>query len=88
MQVFSNFPSTIPAITDTFLDPDSLITMIFKIGLVLVVVMYVVYAIVIARQVKIMNKTVSTPLGPVIQILAWLHLVFAIVFAIGILFFL
>lgn len=88
MQVTSNFPSSIPEFTESFLDPSSVITTIFRIGLVLVAVMYVVYAVVIVRQVKIMNKTVSTPLGPMIQVLAWLHLVFAITFAAGILFFL
>lgn len=86
MQQSTGYPSTIPEITEAFLSPESLMTTVFFIGLLLAAILYVVFAIVIVRQVKIMNKTISTPLGPVIQLLAWLHLVFALVLAGGIFF--
>lgn len=88
MQNNSAFTGTIPDLTTSVVAADSVISLTFKIAFILIAVMYLIYAVVIVRQVKIMNATVETPLGSLIQVVAWLHLALAVVFGAGVLLFL
>lgn len=36
--------------------------------------LYIVYALVIVRQISLMSRTVSTLLEPLVKILGWVHL--------------
>ena len=86
MQPELDIPTNIPDITTAYLSPDSIAMTVAKIAFILVAIMYVVYGVVIVRQVKIMNETVTTTLGPILQLVAWLHLALTIIFALGVIF--
>lgn len=86
MQNTAQFPQTIPDITTEYLNPDSVAYTAAKTALIILGIMYLVYAIVTVRQVKIMNATIDTPLGPVIQMLAWVNLAVAVLFFLGVIF--
>ncbi|MBP7876254.1 hypothetical protein KA012_04640 [Candidatus Woesebacteria bacterium] len=88
MQPSSELPTNIPDLTSSLFAPDPIILLITKLSFLLVAVMYVVYSIVLTRQVRIMNGTVATSLGPVIQLIAWINLAFSLVFTVGIVLFL
>ncbi|MBP9819815.1 hypothetical protein KBC79_03680 [Candidatus Woesebacteria bacterium] len=88
MQTSNELPTNIPDLTSTFFAPDPIILLIVKLSFLLVAVMYVVYSIVLTRQVRIMNSTVATTLGPVIQLIAWINLAFSLVITLGVILFL
>lgn len=77
--------NTIPDLTTTGVFGDNAVLLVLKVALVLVAVLYAVYGVITVRQVKIMNDTVMTSLGGVIQVLSWLHLALAIGFGLFIL---
>jgi hypothetical protein len=46
---------------------------VFKVFLVLALIVYSIFAFIVARQVDLKRKTVETPLGSVLELLAILH---------------
>ena len=82
------FPVNIPDATSAVMSTNSLLLWSFKILFSFLSLFYVLFAVLVMRQVKIMNETVVTALGPVIQLLAWIHLGWAIFLAVGIFIFL
>ncbi len=50
--------------------------------MVLVIVLYVVYAFILHRQIKLMNKSFSTPLAPVLANLGHFHFIFSFIIAV------
>lgn len=79
------FPNTVPDLTLVDVAPSSLIVAGIKAGFILVAIMYIVYSVILVRQVNIMNTTIKTPLGPIIQVAAWIHLALAVLFMAGVL---
>ncbi|HQM15598.1 MAG TPA: hypothetical protein PLM16_00090 [Candidatus Woesebacteria bacterium] len=55
-----------------------ILLLIFKLLLDVGGVLYLVFAVVVVRQISIMKKTLITPLSPLISLLGYLHLLFAI----------
>ncbi len=52
---------------------------LFKAGLLLAIAMYIVFALVVIRQIDLMTKTVRTPLTPVLRMVGWGHLIASVV---------
>ena len=50
-----------------------------KIFTLIFVGIYIVFALVIIKQVGLMTKTVEVGLGGLIKLIAWAHLIFAVV---------
>ncbi len=49
-----------------------------KVGLILFLMMYVVFAVIVVRQVKLMTKTLKVGFELPIELIAYLHLVFSL----------
>lgn len=61
------------------LDLNSAVLGIFKIFFVIASLLYIIFAIVVVRQISVMKKTLITSFSPVITVLGFIHLIFAIV---------
>jgi len=85
MPTTNAFSSTVPDLTAIELSSGSILLLGLKILLILGGIAYIIYAVIIARQTKVMNNTITTKFGPVIQIAAWINLLVAIIFTIGVL---
>lgn len=62
---------------------DTLITspillLFFKFFLVALMIIYVIFSIVVIRQIAIMRQTLITTFSPVIRIAGYIHLLFAV----------
>lgn len=55
-----------------------LLLLLFKFFLISLMVIYVVFSIVVIRQITIMRQTLITTFSPVITIFGYLHLVLAL----------
>ncbi len=65
--------------SDTMLfEGSSLILLLFKFGLIISGLFYIIFAVVITRQIYLMRSTLITSIAPVITLLGYLHLLFAI----------
>jgi len=49
--------------------------LILKAGLLFAIAMYIVFALVVIRQIDLMTKTVRTPVTPVLRMIGWAHLI-------------
>ncbi len=49
-----------------------------KVLIVLVLSLYLIFAVIILRQISLMTKTVDTPLTPKIKFLGYIHMIFSI----------
>lgn len=79
------FSNSVPDLTLVDVAPSSLVVVGIKAGFILVAIMYIVYSVIIVRQVNTMNTTIKTPLGPIIQLAAWIHLALSLLFMAGVL---
>lgn len=57
---------------------DNFIFGLFKNLFIIGGIFYVIFAIVIIRQIQIMNRTLITTFSPVVRLLGYLHLIFAV----------
>lgn len=46
---------------------------IAKISILFALALYIVFALVVIRQVSLMSRTVSTPIDPIIKLFSYLH---------------
>lgn len=70
------------------IDFEKIITFIEKLFFLSGAFLYLIFAIVIIRQIGVMKKTVITDLSPTITLLGLIHLVISIVVFVGFLLFL
>lgn len=56
----------------------SLLNGLFKVMFLLSIVFYIIFAVIVIRQVQIMKNTLITPVSPLILLLSILHLILAI----------
>ncbi len=56
----------------------NLLEALFKNCFILGAIIYIVFAVVVIRQIAVMKKTVSTSFSPVIQTLGYIHLAAAV----------
>lgn len=60
------------------LDLNSAALAVFKIFFIFASLFYIVFAIVVVRQISVMKKTLITSFSPTITLLGYIHLVFVI----------
>jgi choline-glycine betaine transporter len=53
----------------------SLLDLIIKFGSITVLVVYLIFALVMIRQIDLMVRTFNSPHEAIIQLLGWVHLV-------------
>lgn len=63
----------------TLPDVNDLAVMFTKLLFILGALLYTVFAIIVVRQIQLMKNTVVTDFSSVVQLLGYLHLVFALV---------
>lgn len=63
------------------LDLNNLVLGIFHLAFSLASLVYIIFAIVVVRQIAVMKKTLITSFSPIITLLGLVHLAFAIVVA-------
>jgi hypothetical protein len=61
------------------IDVMKIILTIFKVGFIITAGLYVIFAFVITKQIKVMKETLITKVSPIIQLLGLIHLVIAII---------
>ena len=49
-----------------------------KLLIILILSLYLVFGVIILRQISLMTKTVDTPLTPKIKFLGYIHMIFAV----------
>ena len=54
---------------------------VIQIAIVPVIFFYIVFAFVMMRQIKLLNKSISTPAAPALEVVALIHLVLSIAIA-------
>jgi hypothetical protein len=54
------------------------LVLLFKYFFLAILLIYIVFAVVVVKQVRIMNKTLDVGIETQIAILAYLHLIFAV----------
>ena len=59
-------------------DENALLIGVFKLLFILVAAFYVLFAVIVVRQVQIMKNTLITPVSPILLVLSILHLLLAI----------
>ncbi len=59
-------------------DENALLVGVFKILFIAIALFYVVFAVIVIRQVQIMKNTLITPISPVLLIAGFIHLLLAI----------
>lgn len=52
---------------------------LFEVFLFVFLVLYVLLAILIVRQIYLMNRTLETGIAPYIKFIGWFHLIFSVV---------
>jgi hypothetical protein len=57
---------------------DTLTNGVFKLLFVAVALLYVVFAFVVTRQIKVMRTTLITTFSPVVRIIGYLHFLYAV----------
>lgn len=60
-------------------DENALLIGVFKLLFILVSFFYVMFAVIVVRQVQIMKNTLITPISPVLLILSILHLIISVI---------
>lgn len=63
------------------INPDSVTNFflfLLKLGFVVAALIYVVFSLVVVRQISVMRRTLKTSLSPHLQLLGIIHLLFAI----------
>ena len=55
-----------------------ILLMFFKFFLIALMIIYVIFSIVVIRQIAIMRQTVITPFSPTIRLFGYMHLLFAV----------
>ena len=50
-----------------------------KIGFLIAYLLFMIFAAVMVRQVKLMRETISTPLEPLLRLLAWIQLIVSVI---------
>jgi hypothetical protein len=53
---------------------------LLKIGILTLLVLYVIFSLVIVRQVDLMSRTLRTPISPIVKALAFINAGFSIAF--------
>ena len=61
---------------------ENIFILFLRISVLVVVVLYVIFALLIVRQVDLMSKTLVTPVSPLLRALSIIHAGFAIGFVI------
>lgn len=61
------------------IDQVALLSGVFKVLFLLSVVFYMVFAVIVIRQVQIMKNTLITPVSPLIMLLSIIHLALTVV---------
>lgn len=59
-------------------DETAIIDFVFKLLFMLSVIFYIVFAVIVIRQVQIMKNTLITPVSPLLMLLSILHLIAAL----------
>jgi choline-glycine betaine transporter len=73
MLIFGN----VLAVTDpNFIQGALLFT--FKTMFIISIILYLIFAIVIVRQINVMKKTLITPFSPVVKTIGWIHLMITV----------
>lgn len=60
----------------------------FKLLFVVLALLYLLFAFVVTRQIKVMRTTLITPISPLVRVIGYAHLLFALVVFVGFLLFL
>ena len=55
---------------------------LFKVGILIILVLYAIFAILIVRQVELMTRTLMTPLSDAVKAISLIHAAFAVGFVI------
>lgn len=55
-----------------------LLLMVFKFFLIALMILYVLFSVVVIRQIAIMRQTLITTFSPTIRLFGYLHLLFAV----------
>lgn len=84
MQAINNIFPPVDHPGDGIFAPENVAYFFAKGSLILLGIMYLVFSVITVRQVKIMNTTIETPLGPILQVIAWINLIVSILFLTGI----
>ena len=74
-------PQFLTSFSDVFFNPDteqSLLLLLFKLLFVLTAFLYVLFSVVVIRQISIMRRTLITPFSPMLSVLGWIHALFAV----------
>ncbi len=51
---------------------------LFEVFLFVFLALYILLAILIVRQIYLMNKTLETGIAPYIKVIGWFHLIFSV----------
>ncbi len=90
--MFGNDPITINTLNNATnmgaFVPSGIILGTVRIFFLTAFLLYVIFAIILTRQVDVMSKTVETPLSPKIRVVSYIHLLAAIVILLHLFFFL
>ncbi|MBI2020610.1 hypothetical protein HYS94_04280 [Candidatus Daviesbacteria bacterium] len=62
-----------PTITPVNLFASEAVLAFFKIGILLILIFYAIFALMIVRQVDLMGKTLITPVSPILRAFAIVH---------------
>lgn len=76
-----NKDAPINTIIALFFNPKTATGAVFalaKLSVMLGFTLYLVFAVVVIRQVSLMTRTVDTPISPLLKIIGWAHLGIAI----------
>lgn len=72
-------PATVSKLS-TIIDPTSpvlisapILLLVFKVLLLILVGLYVIYALVIVRQIGLMSRTINTTFESILKIIGWIH---------------
>lgn len=60
----------------------------FKLLFVILAFLYLLFAFVVTRQIKVMRTTLITPISPVVRVVGYVHLIFALIVFVGFVLFL
>lgn len=72
-------PSSFMTTVLTFQPTTNTPLLLFKAVLLFSIAMYIVFALVVIRQIDLMTKTIKTPLTPILKMVGWGHLIASIV---------
>jgi len=63
-------------------DPQALLLQIFKVGFIAGGFLYIIFAFIIIKQIKVMKNTLITSFSPAIQLLGIAHFIYSIIIVI------